>query len=77
LSLATLTGCSLFDEARPAIAVTLPPMPQSVAAPCRDPGVKAGEPVLSEFAASRLALAECRRKHANAVAFYNKARSIR
>jgi hypothetical protein len=49
-------------------------MPQSTASPCKDPGVKADEPVLTEFAKNRLALAECKRKHANAVKFYNDMR---
>jgi hypothetical protein len=49
-------------------------MPQSTASPCKDPGVKADAPVLTEFAKNRLALAECKRKHANAVKFYDDMR---
>jgi hypothetical protein len=72
-----LGGCSILAPRPVAVAITLPPMPHELASPCRDPGVRDGEPMLSEFAKSRLALAECRRKHAGAVDFYRNVRSIR
>ncbi len=69
----TLAACATSGS-RVAASVTLPPMPQSTASPCKDPGVKSGAPVLTEFAKNRLALAECKRKHANAVKFYDDIR---
>lgn len=68
----TLAACG--TSGRVPVSVALPPMPQSTASPCKDPGVKADEPALTEFAKNRLALAECKRKHANAVRFYNDMR---
>lgn len=53
----------------------LPLLPANLSTPCRDPGVTAGRPVLSEFARSRQALAECRRKHRDLVAYYTDLRA--
>jgi hypothetical protein len=49
-------------------------MPADLSLPCRDPGVRAGQPALGELARNRLALAECRHRHADAVAFYEDLR---
>jgi hypothetical protein len=53
----------------------LPVIPANLAVACRDPGVTAGRPVLSEFARNRQSLAECRRKHRDLVAYYNDLRA--
>ncbi len=59
-------GCSPSIE--PAVRPILPDMPAATAAPCVDPGVASDAFVaLTEI---RVALAACRRKHFNAVAFY-------
>lgn len=66
-----LSGCATIGgPVRP----QLPPLPGGIATECRDPGVGAGRPVLSEFARNRQALAECRRKHRDTVRFYDGVR---
>ncbi len=68
----TLAGCGI--SGRGVVRPDLPVMPANLSAPCRDPGVTAGRPVLSEFARSRQALAECKRKQRDTVAFYSDLR---
>lgn len=72
-----LGGCSIFTPRPVPVPLTLPPMPHEIASPCRDPGVRAGQLGLGEFARNRLALAECSRKHRAAVSFYNRFREVR
>lgn len=71
---AALAGCfrSGWPDHRP--NAQLPPLPGELAADCRDPGVRAGRPVLVEFARNRVALAECRRVHRDTVTFYEDIR---
>ena len=51
-----------------------PPLSSRLAADCRDPGVRAGKPVLGELTRNRVALAECRQTHHDTVKFYNDLR---
>jgi hypothetical protein len=60
------SGCS--PSIKPAVRPVLPDMPATTASPCVDPGVASDAYVaLTE---ARVALAACRRKHSDAVAFY-------
>lgn len=60
------SGCSRSIE--PVVRPVLPDMPATTASPCVDPGVASDAYVaLTE---ARVALAACRRKQADAVAFY-------
>lgn len=67
----TLAGCKTSGDPT---TLTLPVLPGSLAAACRDPGVRAGQPALGELARNRLALAECNRKHRATVSFYESLR---
>lgn len=61
------SGCS--PSISPPPRPILPDMPATTASPCVDPGVASDAYVaLTE---ARLALAACRRKHHDAVAFYS------
>ena len=68
---ASLGGCFLTSPRDTTPELGLPPLPIDIAAACRDPGVKAGQPVVSEFAKNRAALASCRRGGLGNAAFYN------
>lgn len=72
----TLSGCARYASAptrstTPSIApFALPDLPARDAQRCYDPGVKAGEQALAELAKTRMALADCRAKHARLIAYY-------
>lgn len=53
-----------------AVPSPLPPLSAEDAAPCPDPGVRAGQPALTELARNRVALAVCRDRHGRVVALY-------
>lgn len=61
-----LGGCD--PSVKPAVRPILPDMPATTASPCVDPGVDSDAYVALTDA--RVALAACRRKHKDAVAFY-------
>jgi hypothetical protein len=69
-------GLALGGCATTAVAVrpSLPAMPGTLASPCADPGVRAGQPAIVELARNRQALASCSRKQRDGVAFYNDVR---
>lgn len=69
-----LAGCGTTSGAG-TVKPNLPGIPGNLASACRDPGVRSGQPVLNEFARNRQALAECRRKHRDSVAFYDQLRA--
>lgn len=60
-------GCAPSIET--AVRPILPDMPATTASPCVDPGVASD--ALVALTETRLALAACRRKHNDAVAFYS------
>lgn len=67
LSLTTFaSACS--PSIKPAVVPVLPDMPATTASPCTDPGVASD--ALVALTDARVALAACRRKHSDAVAFY-------
>ena len=70
--LTTLAGCA--TSASRLVRPEIPALPGSLATACRDPGVTAGRTALAELARQRQALAECRRKHRDTVAFYDDLR---
>lgn len=68
-----VASCSIFgDQPPPIVPVNLPPLDPRTEQPCYDPGVNGnyGEALTD----NRVALADCRKKHADAVAAYNKGR---
>ena len=67
ISLTTFLG-ACDPSAETAVRPTLPDMPAATASPCVDPGVASDAYVALTDA--RVALAACRRKHSDAVAFY-------
>lgn len=60
------SACSPFIDT--AVRPVLPDMPATTASPCSDPGIALD--ALVALTETRLALAACRRKHDDAVAFY-------
>jgi len=64
-----LSGCARSIEA----ISPLPPLPVSLAAPCRMPAVK--RDAVRSLVDHRLALAECRRRHGRTVRFYRRLRA--
>ena len=65
--LTSLSACGPSIEV--AVPVKAPPISRQDSATCRD-GQLSGD-AISDLVDHRLALAECRRKHARVVAFYN------
>lgn len=70
-ALMMLAGCATSDDGAPVLTVAAQPLqaPAELVAPCADPGVRAGQPALVELARNRQALAVCRDRHGQLVAF--------
>jgi hypothetical protein len=69
-----LAGCGGFGAegtVRPEIAA----LPAHLGIACHDPGVAAGQPALAALARNRQALAECKRRHRDTVAFTRDVRA--
>ncbi len=71
----TLSGCARYASTPRAASLgiapfALPDLPARDAQHCYDPSVKAGEQALAELAKTRVALADCRAKHARLIAYY-------
>lgn len=68
--LTTLSACDRSDK--PDVAVlTLPVMPAELRRECRDAALRQGTDARLALADTRLALAECRRRHGATVLFYD------
>ena len=79
-ALMMLAGCASFVEPAPAPLIEpapLPPAPADLVEPCPDPGVREGQPALTELARNRVALAVCRDRHGRLVAFHTDVRKGR
>ena len=73
-----LTGCGLFVERPPlAVAPQLPDLPDNLAQPCRDPGVRDVQTVAdatSAIADNRRFAACANRQHRDTIRFYEAVR---
>lgn len=70
-----LAGCNSSPRAGILAGPSIPVLPGDLAQDCRDPGVRAGQPVINELVRNRQALSECRRRHADTVVFYDTMRA--
>lgn len=66
-----VSGCGRSTDGR--IVVELPPLDPRDEKPCYDPGI--AEDAFDALGEHRVALADCRRRHQNAIDQYNEART--
>lgn len=77
-----LSGCGASDSDRAAApaaetdALVIPSLSFDDARRCSDPGVPAGEDARSIIASHRVALGECRRRHARVVKQYEGLKTV-
>jgi hypothetical protein len=69
-----LAGCTTNSGAG-LVRPNLPVLPGNLSTPCKDPGVRAGQPVLIELGRNRAALIECKNKHRDIVSFTDRLRA--
>lgn len=82
-----LSNCDAWDgDAKPRVetkpapeqttALIVPDLDQRDAQACADPGVQDGANPIEVIAETRVALGDCRRKHARVVALYNRIKAV-
>jgi hypothetical protein len=69
-----LAGCGSTGAAG-TVRPQIPALPAHLGIACHDPGVTAGQPALVAVARNRQALAECKRRHRDTVAFTRDVRA--
>jgi len=75
IGLFVLVGCDPDKGGAGTVSPQIPALPAHLRIACHDPGVSSGQPALAALARNRQALAECKRRHRDTVAFTRDVRN--